>query len=441
MFCSNSFSQTKFANPKDLTRILFLLDGSQSMGNGWDRSSRMEEAKRILSALADSLSHLQNVELGLRVYGHQSDQSLGNCHDTRLEVPFSKSSCRFIKKKLESIHPQGITPIALSLQKCAVDFPKDESRNVVILITDGAESCGGNPCAIAKDLQSKGIILKPFIIGLGVEKEISTDLECIGKYTNAPDSKAFEDIIANTISIVLNRTTVEVDLMDSREKPNETAVNMTFYDAQTMTVRYDLYHTLNVRGNPDTLNLDPIVKYNLDVHTIPPLEQNNILLTSNSHNTIVLNAPQGALHIGSANKNDVKILVKKNETQTTLHVQNMNATEKYLVGKYDVEILTLPRIEMNNIDISQSKTTNISIPPPGNLNIEKNGEIYGGVFYLKENVWIKLQEFKYKLFQETLSLQPGNYRIIYRNKANRRMKQTLNKDIVIKSNQTLNVVL
>jgi Ca-activated chloride channel family protein len=216
---------------------------------------------------------------------------------------------------------------------------------------------------------------------------------------------------------------------------------MTFYDAQTMTVRYDLYHTLNVRGNPDTLNLDPIVKYNLDVHTIPPLEQNNILLTSNSHNTITLNAPQGSLHIGSANKNDVKILVKKNETQTTLHVQNMNATEKYLVGKYAIEILTLPRIEMNNIDISQSKTTNISIPPPGNLNIEKNGEIYGGVFYLKENVWIKLQEFKYKLLQENVSLQPGNYRIIYRNKANKRMKQTVNKDIVIKSNQTLNVTL
>ena len=98
LFCGNSFSQTKFANPKDLTRILFLLDGSQSMSNGWDRSSRMDEAKRILSALADSLSRLQNVELGLRVYGHQSDQSLGNCHDTRLEVPFSKNSCRFIKK-------------------------------------------------------------------------------------------------------------------------------------------------------------------------------------------------------------------------------------------------------------------------------------------------------------------------------------------------------
>ena len=418
-----------------------MLDGSQSMSNSWDRSSRIEEAKRILSVLSDSLSSLPNVEIGLRVFGHQSDLSMNNCHDTKLEVPFSKNGYKFIKKKLEQIHPQGITPIALSLQKCANDFPKEECRNVLIIITDGSESCGGDPCAIAKDLQAKGIILKPFVVGLGIANDISTDLECIGKFNNADNSKAFENILSNTISAILNRTTVEVDLLDVNKKPTETAVNMTFYDSQTMNVRYDLYHTMNVRGNPDTLNLDPFVKYNLDVHTIPPLEQTNISLQTNSHNIITLDAAQGALRIGSPSKANVKILVKKSGTQNTLHVQSLNSTVKYLVGKYDLEILTLPRIEMNAVEISQSKTSNIQIPPPGNLNIEKNGEIYGGVFCLKDNVWQKLYEFKYKLMSENLQLQPGNYRIIYRNKFNKRMKQTVNKDIIIKSNQVLNITL
>jgi Ca-activated chloride channel family protein len=438
---SKSFSQSSFVNPKEFTRVLFLLDGSQSMANGWDRSSRMVEAKRILSAIADSINGLSNVEMALRVYGHTSDQSLANCHDTRLEAPFAKGNNKIIKKKLEAIKPLGITPIALSLQKCANDFPKGECRNVVIIITDGTESCGGDPCAIAKDLQSKGIILKPFIIGLGIDASISTDLECIGRFKNAPDSKTFENDLKSILNTVLTRTTVEVDLLDTDLKPTETAVNMTFYDAQMMNVRYDMYHVMNVRGNPDTLALDPIVKYNLDIHTIPSLERNNITLQSNAHNKIEINAAQGSLRIGSPSKAYIKCLIKKADAQNTLHVQNLNSTERYLCGKYNIEILTLPRIEMKNIEVSQSKTTNLQISAPGNINVEKNGEIFGGIFYLKDNQWIKLYEFKNKVFVENIALQPGNYRLIYRNRINKKMKETKVKDIVIKSNQTVNLTI
>ncbi len=440
-FIYDNVTAQSFTSPKEFTRILFLLDASQSMGNGWDRSSRMEEAKRILGALADSLSKLNNVEMGLRVYGHQSDQSMNNCHDTKLEVAFGKNNFRFIRKKLESIHPQGITPIALSLQKCAVDFPKAESKNVVVIITDGIESCGGDPCAIAKDLQSKGIILKPFVIGLGMNEKLDNSLDCIGKYTNAVDTKAFEDALHKTVYTILTRTTAEIDLLDADKKPVETAVNMTFYDAQTMNVKYDLYHTLNVRGNPDTLIFDPIVKYNVDVHTIPPIELNSLVLKTDSHNIFKLYAAQGWLRISSSNKANIKCLVRKAGTQNTLHVQNLNSTEKYLCGKFDLEILTLPRIKMNNVEVSQTKTTNIQIAASGNLNIDKNGEIYGGIFYLSENNWVKLYELKNNVYAENVKLQPGNYRIIYRNKANRKMKQTINKDIVIKSNQQLNITL
>jgi Ca-activated chloride channel homolog len=434
-------AQSSFINPKEFTRVLFLLDGSQSMDNGWDRSSRMAEAKRILSTIADSITALPNVEMALRVYGHTTDQAAVNCHDTRLEAPFAKNNSKIIKKKLEAIRPMGITPIALSLQKCANDFPKGECRNVVIIITDGTESCGGDPCAIAKDLQSKGIILKPFIIGLGIDATISTDLECIGRYKNVADSKAFEAELKSILNTVLTRTTVEVDLLDTDLKPTETAVNMTFYDAQMMNVRYEMYHVINVRGNPDTLSLDPIVKYNLDVHTIPSIEQNNIVLQSNAHNKIELNAAQGSLRIGSPSKTSINCLVKKTSTQNTIHVQNYNTTERYLCGLYDLEILTLPRIEMKKIEIAQSKTTTIQIAAPGNILLEKNGEIYGGIFYLKDNVWIKLYEFKFKVYQENIALQPGNYRLIYRNKINRKMKETKVKDIVIKSNQTVSLTI
>jgi len=164
-------------------------------------------------------------------------------------------------------------------------------------------------------------------------------------------------------------------------------------------------------------------------------------LKIDSHNVFKLDAAQGFLRIGTSGKTTVKCLIRKSGTENTLHVQNLNSTEKYLCGKFDLEILTLPRIKMKNVEVTQTKTTNIQIPPPGNLSIDKNGEIYGGVFYLTENSWVKLYEFKSNLYNENIKLQPGNYRIIYRNKANKRMKQTVNKDIIIKSNQTLNITL
>jgi Ca-activated chloride channel family protein len=431
----------KLINPKQLTRILFILDGSQSMMNAWDRSSRMEEAKRILTSICDSLASLPNVEIGLRVYGHQYEQSQNNCRDTKLEVAIAKNNIKFIRKKLELLKPKGITPIALTLEKCAIDFPPGPSRNVVILITDGVESCGGDPCEIARQLQIKGIIIKPFVIGLGVPEGIEEGLDCIGQFKNMPNSKSFEKLLGSIISNVLSQTTAEVDLMDEANQATETNVGMTFYDHQTMLLKYVFYHQMNARGNPDTLHLDPVGLYNLTVHTMPPVELNEIAVNANMHTKIPLNTPQGSLRLGTPSKEPIPCLIRKSGGLNTINVQPINTTQRYITGLYDIEILCLPRQVFKNVAIKQTQINSIQIPASGILTIEKNGEIYGGVFYLKDQLWVKLYEFKSKVLNERIALQPGNYRIIYRNKNNRRMQQSIQKDIVIKSNLEQHVVL
>lgn len=70
-----------------ITRILFLLDASGSMLAPWEGHSRWDVAKRMLGKMADSLNAYPNLELGLRVYGHQFPNSEKNCEDSRLEVP------------------------------------------------------------------------------------------------------------------------------------------------------------------------------------------------------------------------------------------------------------------------------------------------------------------------------------------------------------------
>jgi Ca-activated chloride channel family protein len=82
----------------DKTRILFLLDASGSMQEQWMRpnQSRWTVAKSILTKLVDSLRQNTKLELGLRVYGHQSPQEQKNCKDSRLEVRSKQKIMRLL---------------------------------------------------------------------------------------------------------------------------------------------------------------------------------------------------------------------------------------------------------------------------------------------------------------------------------------------------------
>ena len=90
-----SICLTAQSSPQKLaekTRILFLLDGSGSMLAKWENTYRITAAKKLLSDLVDSLRTDTNLELALRVYGHQYDRRLKRCDDTKLEAPFARDN-------------------------------------------------------------------------------------------------------------------------------------------------------------------------------------------------------------------------------------------------------------------------------------------------------------------------------------------------------------
>ena len=164
--------QARSEDKKTMTRVLFIFDASQSMYAQWDGNTRMGIAKTLLSNMLDSLIGVDNLEIGLRCYGHQKPSPPQDCRDTKLEVDFGNNTIPAIKKRLETLRPKGTTPIAKALESGALDFPTttSDSRNVVILITDGIEECGGDPCAVSRLFQEKKIILKPFVIGIGLSE-------------------------------------------------------------------------------------------------------------------------------------------------------------------------------------------------------------------------------------------------------------------------------
>lgn len=428
------------------TRILFLLDASGSMYAKLDNDSRINVAKRLLSRTIDSLSLQNNLEIALRVYGHTSPPSQRNCKDTRLEVPFRANNFEDVKKKINGITPKGTTLIAHSLLQASYDFPSEPyTRNVIILITDGIEECQGDPCAISEALQSKGVILKPFIIGVGSTEDFRKAFECVGRYYDANTEKGFEDALKIVISQALNNTTAQVNLLDIMSKPTETNVNMSFYDMNSGQLVYNYMHTINERGVPDTVQLDPVFRYRMVVHTIPPVVKEFIDVAPGKHTIIGVDAPQGELQVkveGLTNYNNLQFIVRKHNNPQTLHVQDAAIKEKYLVGKYDVEVLCLPRKIFKEVSVDQSHTTTIQLPQPGKLIVNcQLQDYYADVYQMVRNELTWVCKLPLEKRNHQLIIQPGDYKIIYRGKGSSRSSNTFERTFKVSSGQSTNILL
>ena len=422
--------------PEQLTRILFLFDASQSMYAKWESNTKFEVAKSLLSQMVDSLQGIPNLELALRVYGHTKRYPPQDCDDTKLEVPFGKNNGGSIKRRLNEISPSGTTPIARSLEECGQDFPKDKARHIIILITDGIEECNGDPCAVSAILQKRGIVMKPFVIGLGLGKDFIKSFECVGNYFDATDETQFRLAFNIVITQALNTTTMQVNLLDINGKASETNTGITFYDQYSGEIRYNFVHTMNAKGVPDTLPVDPLGRYRLTVHTIPEVSKDSISLIPGKHNIVAVEAPQGDLLLKMDGANEykkLKAIVRKAGNSQTLHVQDFDESTRYLVGEYDLEILTLPRIRIDKVSIDQSKTTTVQIPNPGLVTFVCNAPGIGEILHEDKNRLTRVHRLGTSSIKETLVLQPGLYRVVFRPKNSNSAIYTIEKTFRISS--------
>jgi Ca-activated chloride channel family protein len=417
------------------------------MNASWGEQTRIEAAKELLAQAVDSLKGSANLEIALRVYGHQSPitPTFQDCNDTKLEVPFGVDNFDRIKGFIRTIKAKGTTPIARSLEASAEDFPDLNARNIIILITDGLEACDNDPCVIAKKLHDKQIGITPFVIGLGLDLSYLEQFKCIGSYSEAESKSAFKNALKNVVSKALVNTTVQINLNDINKKPVETDVTMFLYKADTKELKYTFVHTLNRYNNPDTLILDPNIKYDLVVNTTPKVELKDISIRKNTHNTIIVDAPQGYIKTRLVNgykphEIETRIMLES-EPQKTLNVQDINTTDKYIVGNYLAEVLTLPR-SYHKLRVTQSGTQTIDIEAPGIFNYKCSNLTIGQIFVQNE---IGTLDWVCNLDPLSLTgqwyLQPGQYRIVYRQKNIKSTVYTYTQDFRIYSNKSTSLNL
>lgn len=423
-----------------ITRILFIFDASYSMEGTWEKQKKINVARSILISMIDSLEKLPNIEMALRVYGHQKPVPPQDCSDSRLEVAFEKGNASAIRQRLRVLEPKGTTPLAASLAASPKDFGNFiDYRNVIILITDGIEACDSDPCFVSRDLQKKGISLKPFIIGIGIDENFTKSFECIGQFYNTVKEEQFKDVLNVVITQALNSTTAQVNLLDEKGKPNEANVNMTFYDFYSGKLKHNYIQTINNKGVPDTIMLDPLVYYRMVVHTIPEVRVDSIKISAGIHNIIAVPAPQGDLIFKGESQvfRTLKVIIRKSGDLTTLNYQEFNRNERYLIGKYDVEIPVLPKQMLYDVEIKQSTTTTLTVPSPGFVTFLMTSAGYGSI-YLRENgkdmQWVCNINTANK--NETIYLQPGSYTLVYRPLNAKQVMYTVTRNFDVLSNSS-----
>lgn len=176
-----------------LSNTLVILDSSGSMAAKLGGAPKIQLAKRSLNDFIIGMH--ERSRLGFMVYGHKGNNKpegkAESCRGIELLAPIGSISRGDATNLLNRFEPRGWTPIAASLQAARNAFPaQGEHKNRIILVSDGIETCEGDPVAIARQLRNEGLNVEVDVIGFDVGAADAAALEKIadaggGKYVNA----------------------------------------------------------------------------------------------------------------------------------------------------------------------------------------------------------------------------------------------------------------
>jgi Mg-chelatase subunit ChlD len=152
--------------------IEIVVDASRSMWGRMEGEPKMVVAKETLLGVSREFAGPSH--LALRAYGNRSESERRDCNDSELLVAFAKDNRELINRSIEALRPLGQTPLAFALSQSARDFEGIEGDKAVVLVTDGIESCGGDPVAEARALHDQGIAIHVIGFGLGNAKDEDT---------------------------------------------------------------------------------------------------------------------------------------------------------------------------------------------------------------------------------------------------------------------------
>ncbi|NOX62833.1 MAG: VWA domain-containing protein, partial [Chloroflexi bacterium] len=162
----------------------FILDASGSMLAALDNRTRLAVAQDAIGNLSAGLPSTINASLW--VYGHRVAKTdlARSCQDIEEVIGLGAIDPDQFDAVAHGFSAKGYTPITDALTQAAASLPTGPNqRNSIVLVSDGEETCGGDPCALAAELAGSDASLVIHTIGLAVDDVTRAQLQCIADAT------------------------------------------------------------------------------------------------------------------------------------------------------------------------------------------------------------------------------------------------------------------
>lgn len=194
----------------DEQNTLLILDSSGSMA-GQDSTgvTKIDAARGALERYV--VGTPDSFNLGLMVYGHEGSNDRSDreesCAGIETFAGLGELNVDNARQTLGQFQPAGWTPIEGSLEAAAEEFAgKEEAANRVVLVTDGIETCGGDPVAAARQLKESGVAVTVDVVGFDLED--GSDARALravaeatgGEYADARNAAELNDYFADLVS-------------------------------------------------------------------------------------------------------------------------------------------------------------------------------------------------------------------------------------------------
>jgi len=188
---------------------MLVFDASGSMAGNLNQGiatikPRIDEVRSALAKVLPAITRFRRV--GLITYGPGPYQQC----NVRLALKPTPDAAGLIMQEVNALQPAGKTPLTEAVEQAAEVLEYQKKPSLIVVLTDGEETCGGSPCDLGKNLHASAVQLTVHIIGFRMKdfswtgEQSILDAKCLaekngGLYISAEAEQDLVDALEKTL--------------------------------------------------------------------------------------------------------------------------------------------------------------------------------------------------------------------------------------------------
>lgn len=183
------------------SNLLFILDASGSMWGRVDGEPKIVVAKDVMSRLVRQLP--DDAKAGLIAYGHHRK---GDCMDIESLVALGPLDRDAMIRQIQGLNAIGMTPLTASVEQAIEQLRQSEQSASVVLVSDGLESCGGDPCEAVRAARQSGVDFRLHVVGFDLGDTDTAQLQCMaeaggGRFFSASNADELAGALGEAVQV------------------------------------------------------------------------------------------------------------------------------------------------------------------------------------------------------------------------------------------------